>query len=90
MNRVKAVEKERNSLEGAKKEAEEFLAMQKDVSLKQYRLYERYKYECRELETKAREKRDETETKINEIKERYKENKSEADSKNKQQKKLSK
>ena len=88
LNRVKAVEKEKNELEGAKNEAEEYLVMKKDVTLKQYTLYERYKYECSQLEAKAREKKEELETKVKEIKESVKQHKEEKESKIKQQKKL--
>ena len=42
LNRVKAVEKEKSGLEGAKKEAEEYLAMKTQASRKQHSLYQRY------------------------------------------------
>ena len=42
LNRVKAVEKEKVRLEGAKKEAEEYLTMKVQTSRKQHSLYQRY------------------------------------------------
>ena len=42
VNRVKVVEKEKDELEGAKNEAEEYLAMKKDMAKQQYTLYRRY------------------------------------------------
>ena len=42
LNRVKVVEGERNELEAAKLEAEEYLAMQKDIATKQRSLYQKY------------------------------------------------
>lgn len=42
LNRVKSIEKEKDELEEAKKEAEEFLAMKTDVAKKQHTLYQRY------------------------------------------------
>lgn len=42
LNRVKVVEKEKDELEDAKKEAEEFLAMKADIAKKQLTLYQRY------------------------------------------------
>lgn len=46
LNRVKVVEKEKNELEGAKNEAEEFLALQRDVARKQLTVFQRYMYVC--------------------------------------------
>ncbi len=42
LNRAKAVEKEKASLEGAKAEAEHYLSLQLDMSTKQNSLYSRY------------------------------------------------
>ena len=42
LNRVKVIEKEKDELEDAKKEAEEYLAMKTDVAKKQLTLYQRY------------------------------------------------
>ena len=39
---MKVVEKEKDELEGAKNEAEEFLAMKKEMAKKQHTLYQRY------------------------------------------------
>ena len=49
LNRVKSTEKEKDELEEAKKEAEEFLAMKTDVAKKQHTLYQRYMLVCVEL-----------------------------------------
>lgn len=46
LNRVKSIEKEKDELEEAKKEAEEFLAMKTDVAKKQHTLYQRYMLVC--------------------------------------------
>jgi structural maintenance of chromosome 4 len=64
LNRVKAVEKERASLEGAKKEAEEYLAMKIQASRKHHTLYKRYIYECGEHEQKARGRKEELEAQV--------------------------
>ena len=88
MNRVKAVEKEKNRLEGAKREAEEFLEMQKSVSIKHYQLYERYKSECAQLQSIATERKTEVEAKIDEVRESCKEATTELGTKTKQQRKL--
>ena len=44
LNRVKAVEKEKAGLEGAKMEAEEYLALKIQMSRKQHSLCQRYMY----------------------------------------------
>ena len=44
LNRVKAVEKEKGDLEGAKNEAEHYLSLQRNMATKQHRLYQRYMY----------------------------------------------
>ena len=90
MNRLKAVEKEKKRIEGAKNEAEKYLAMQKDISLKKYQLYDYYKHACEQLQSKATEKKVEIEGKINEIKESCKESKTEGEAKSKQKRKLAK
>lgn len=77
-------------MEGAKKEAEEFLAMQKSVSLKQYQLYDFYKHECLQLQSRAKGKMDEVEARLQEIKDTCKQTKSEADARIKHLKKLAK
>ena len=41
---MKAVEREKNDLEAAKTEAEEYLALQADVAKKQCILYQKYMY----------------------------------------------
>lgn len=40
------IEKEKDELEDAKKEAEEFLAMKADIAKKQLTLYQRYMLVC--------------------------------------------
>lgn len=42
LNRLKVVERERDDLESAKTEAEEFLGMQSEVARKQAVLYQKY------------------------------------------------
>ena len=42
LNRVKAVEKEKGDLEGAKNEAEHYLSLQREMASKQHTLYQRY------------------------------------------------
>ena len=42
LNRVKAVEKEKGDLEGAKNEAEHYLSLQREMASKQHTLYRRY------------------------------------------------
>ena len=42
LNRVKAVEKEKDSLEGARNEAIEFLTMENSVFCKKHKLYQKY------------------------------------------------
>jgi structural maintenance of chromosome 4 len=46
LNRVKLVEKEKDNLEGAKKEAEEYLSKEKQISLKKGELYQIYTQEA--------------------------------------------
>ena len=62
--------------------------MQKEVAKKQYTLYERYKYECSQLESKAREKKLEMEEKVNKVNEMLSKCKVEKGSKLKAHKKL--
>ena len=42
LNRVKAVEKEKDDLEGAKDEAMEFLGMENEITKKKNTLYQKY------------------------------------------------
>ena len=85
---MKVVEREKNELEGAKNEAEEYLSMKKEAAINQYMLYERFKLECSQLESKAKEKKEELETKVNEIKTSVKQQSKEKEMKVKEQKKL--
>jgi structural maintenance of chromosome 4 len=87
-NRFRAVEREKNNLEGAKREAEEFLAMKKEANVYQYTLYEKYKQECSQLMEKAKEKHDQLEGDINQIKAAVNDQSIKKDSKIKEQKKL--
>ncbi|KAJ8309843.1 hypothetical protein KUTeg_011708 [Tegillarca granosa] len=66
LNRVKAVEKEKDDLEGPKNEAVEFLSKENDIVKLKNSLYHKYISECAENESKASEK-------CNEIKEGMKE-----------------
>lgn len=81
------VENEKNELEGAKNEAEEFLDMKRTLSVKQYQLYEHYKRECREIESQAIEKKNETQTKIQEVNDGFKDSKRRIDEITSQRKK---
>ncbi|XP_065911796.1 structural maintenance of chromosomes protein 4-like isoform X2 [Dysidea avara] len=67
LNRVKSTEKEKDELEEAKKEAEEFLAMKTDVAKKQHTLYQRYIYECSKHEARSKEKKEEIDGKLKEL-----------------------
>lgn len=42
LNRVKAAEKDKNALEGAKEEAEHYLSLKKEKALKQHTLFSKY------------------------------------------------
>jgi len=53
LNRVKAVEKEMESLEGPKNEAVEFLTMENALVKLKNKLYQKYIMECSEFEAKA-------------------------------------
>ncbi|BFZ06696.1 hypothetical protein BsWGS_09735 [Bradybaena similaris] len=53
LNRVKAVEKEMESLEGPKNEAVEYLNMENAVMKLKNKLYQKYTLECTENESKA-------------------------------------
>jgi structural maintenance of chromosome 4 len=68
VNRVKAVEREKNDLEAAKTEAEEYLALQADVAKKQCILYQKYIMECRGFEKQAELKRNDLEEQISPLK----------------------
>ena len=67
LNRARAVEKEKDSLEAAKDDAEHYLSIKKEAAQKQYTLYERYKHDCYQLETKAREKETELAERVKEV-----------------------
>lgn len=67
LNRTRAAEKEVESLKDAKDEAEHYLSLKKEAALKQYTLYERYKYDCSQLEAKAKEKETELSDRIKEV-----------------------
>ncbi|XP_019848995.1 PREDICTED: structural maintenance of chromosomes protein 4-like [Amphimedon queenslandica] len=88
LNRARAVEKEKDSLEGAKNEAEHYLSLKKEAALKQYTLYERYKYDCSELEAKAKEKETELADRIKEVDDSGKKYREGKEEKLKEQKKL--
>ncbi|XP_073255953.1 structural maintenance of chromosomes protein 4-like [Porites lutea] len=59
LNRVKAVEKEKDELEGSKNEAVEYLKMENSITKQRNVLFQRYICECSLNEEKALEKRDE-------------------------------
>ncbi|KAI8743640.1 structural maintenance of chromosomes protein 4 [Biomphalaria glabrata] len=53
LNRVKAVEKEMENLEGPKNEAMEFILLENELMLLKNKLYQKYIMECAENEAKA-------------------------------------
>lgn len=53
LNRVKAVEKEKDNLEGPKNEAVQFLNMENDIVRQKNKLYHKYIFECASNEKKA-------------------------------------
>lgn len=63
LNRVKAVEKEKNNLEGSKAEAEKYLEKDQEVQLKRSTLYQLYRHE-------SQHQLDETEKKKSEFQEK--------------------
>ncbi|KAJ7381328.1 Structural maintenance of chromosomes protein 4 [Desmophyllum pertusum] len=68
LNRVKAVEKEKDELEGSKNEAVEYLNMENSITKQKNVLFQRYIYECALNEEKATEKRDEIKKGLDELK----------------------
>ncbi|XP_027044472.1 structural maintenance of chromosomes protein 4-like [Pocillopora damicornis] len=68
LNRVKAVEKEKDELEGSKNEALEYLNMENSITKQRNVLFQRYIYECILNEEKAIEKRDEIKQGFDELK----------------------
>ncbi|CAL1547369.1 unnamed protein product, partial [Lymnaea stagnalis] len=69
LNRVKAVEKEMENLEGPKNEAVEFLLVENEFVRLKNKMYQKYIMECTENETKAQAECD----KVNETMKNYKE-----------------
>lgn len=55
LNRVKAVEKEKDNLEGPKNEAVQYLCIENDIVKQKNTLYHKYVYECSQNEKKATE-----------------------------------
>ncbi|XP_066935951.1 structural maintenance of chromosomes protein 4-like [Clytia hemisphaerica] len=72
LNRAKAVEKERNELEGEKNEATEFLTMENKITKKNHLLYQKYIYDCAELEQKSIEKQEAAKKNLDELQEKLK------------------
>lgn len=66
LNRVKAVEKEKDDLEGAKNEAEEFLSTENSITLLNNKLYQGYMAVCVNNESKASAELKEYQDKLNE------------------------
>lgn len=62
LNRVKLVEKEKDSLEGAKSEAEEYLNKENELNMNTAKLYQLFQYECDKNATEAKNKKAELET----------------------------
>jgi structural maintenance of chromosome 4 len=55
LNRVKAVEKEKDSLEGARNEALNYIRTENAVAVKNHMLLQRYIYDCQQEEARASE-----------------------------------
>lgn len=72
LNRAKAVEKEKDELEGAKNEATEFLTMENKIIKKNHMLYQKYIFDCTEIESKSTEKRDEIKKQLDDLQEQLK------------------
>ena len=72
MNRLKAIEKERDGLLGAKDEAVEFLTMENNITKKNNILYQKYIYDCSSIESKSTEKRDEIKKELDALQEQLK------------------
>ncbi|CAH1781989.1 unnamed protein product [Owenia fusiformis] len=90
LNRVKAVEKEKNDLEGSKDEAIEYLSMENDIVKKQNKLYQKYINECAINEEKATKKRDEIKDGMKEVTDKLEEINTNKKEKIKEQKKVHK
>ncbi|CAB4004811.1 structural maintenance of chromosomes 4-like [Paramuricea clavata] len=63
LNRVKAVEKEKDELEGVKNEAVEYLNIQNSICKEQNKLYQKNIYDCHGTDDQAKKERD----KVNEL-----------------------
>lgn len=64
LNRVKAVEKEKNNLEGSKAEAEKYLQKDQEVQIKRSTLYQLYRHESQQQVDQAEEKKQQFQEKL--------------------------
>ncbi|GFO49904.1 structural maintenance of chromosomes protein [Plakobranchus ocellatus] len=90
LNRVKAVEKEMESLEGPKNEAVEFLKLENAVMKLRNKLYQKYIMECSEIETKAQTEYDRIDGDLKKFKEKVAEIRESKNTKSKEHNKLKK
>ncbi|RUS83429.1 hypothetical protein EGW08_008801 [Elysia chlorotica] len=90
LNRVKAVEKEMEHLEGPKNEALEFLKLENSVMKLRNKLYQKYIMECSEIETKAQTEFDKIDADLKKFKEKVAEIKEAKNTKTKEHIKLKK
>ncbi|KAK3094368.1 hypothetical protein FSP39_000811 [Pinctada imbricata] len=72
LNRVKAVEKEKDDLEDSKNEAVEYLTMENEIVQLKNKLHQKYIYECAESERKAQEEYDKINEGMKEVNEKMK------------------
>lgn len=73
MNRLKLVEKEKENLEGAKDEAEEYIHKEKEIIDKRSVLFQIHRHEAEESLTAFQKKKDELDTKLKAEKEKMSE-----------------
>eukprot|EP01138_Halocafeteria_seosinensis_P014156 gb/GECG01014454.1/.p1 GENE.gb/GECG01014454.1/~~gb/GECG01014454.1/.p1 ORF type:complete len:355 (+),score=75.54 gb/GECG01014454.1/:1-1065(+) len=64
LNRVKAVEKEKNNLEGSKAEAEKYLQKDQEVQIKRSTLYQLYRHESQQQVDQAEQKKTQFQEKL--------------------------
>ncbi|XP_076350696.1 structural maintenance of chromosomes 4-like protein gluon [Tachypleus tridentatus] len=88
LNRVKAVEKEKDELEGAKNEAVDYLKLENEITSKKNILFQRYKYESEQQEQEAVKKRDEILEGMKEVNDALEELKKQTEAKEKECKKV--
>ncbi|XP_031567027.1 structural maintenance of chromosomes protein 4-like [Actinia tenebrosa] len=90
LNRVKAVEKEKDELEGSKDEAVEYINMENSITTKRNTLFQKYIHECLQNEEKAAQKKDEVKSGFDELHKQIVDCTDRKKSKGKEHKKLAK